>query len=411
MNDNEAIGQRGRFAFTCIFLSLFVSNFMTIGLGMMIPSICGELNISLQTAGIFGSITFFSQVVIALPVAAFATRVKPKHSMGLMLTCLSAGCLLHAFAQNTAMIIVGRVLFAVFANSLGAPIQMVKSTWTPVRKINSINAMQEVSATLGQLIGTAGITALICILSSWRKVVLALGLISTAVTVVWLIFYQDNKNRPVVLAAGDSIIASLKEALMHKEFWLLALGWTGTSLVWIAFTTFWPTYAAQYASMTSADIGYAIGMIPVGSLVATLVSVPLTNAIGYDKLMIWPWGILLPVFYIISLSTSDLSVLRIVFFMAGFGAFAFIPIAMGIPWKLPNISASGIATGISFIIMFANIGSGLAGVVVSALMVSLSLRGALTICAFSPLIWFAFTLFLPELGRKHQERLTDRVER
>lgn len=411
MSENETIGQRGRVAFACIFLSLFISNFMTIGLGMMIPSICGDLNISLQTAGIFGSITFFSQVVIAFPVAAFATRVKPKYSMGLMLACLSVGCLLHAFAQNTAMIIVGRVLFAVFANSLGAPIQMVKSTWVPVRKINSLNAIQEVSSTFGQVIGTAGITALISFLSSWREVVLVLGLISAAVTVIWLIFYQDNKKRPAELAAGDPIVTSLKEALRHKEFWLLALGWPGTSLVWIAFTTFWPTYAAQYASMTRTDIGSAIGMIPVGSLAATLGSVPLANAIGYDKLMIWPWGLLLPVFYIISLSTSDLAVLRIVFFLAGFGAFAFIPIAMGIPWKLPNISAPGIAMGISFIIMFANIGSGLAGVIVSALMASLSLKKALAICAFSPLIWFASTLFLPEFGRKHMERLATQAKR
>lgn len=411
MNENEAIGEKGRFAFVCIFLSLFISNFMMIGLGMLIPSICADLNISLQTAGIFGSITFFSQVAIAFPVAALATRVRPKYTMGLMFFCLTAGCLLHAFAQNTAMIIIGRVLFAVFANSLGAPIQMVKSTWVPLKKINSLNAIQEVSSTLGQVIGTAGITALICILSSWRKVVLALGILSAVVTVIWFVFYQDNKERPVVLAAGAPFFASVKDALKHREFWLLAIGWPGTTLVWIAFTTFWPSYAVQYASLAYADVGSAIGMIPIGSLVATLVSVPLANVIGYDKLMIWPWGILLPVFYLISLSTSDITILRIVFFLAGFGAFAFVPIAMGIPWKLSNISTRGIATGISFIIMCANIGGGLAGVAVGALMVSLSLKKALTICAFSPLLWLATSLFLPELGRKHQERLAARLER
>lgn len=56
--------------------------------------------------------------------------------------------------------------------------------------------------------------------------------------------------------------------------------------------------------------------------------------------------------------------------------------------------------GTAFILMIANIGGTLAGVVVNALMNAFSLKTALMICSFSPVLFFATTIFLPELGRK-----------
>lgn len=400
----EKIPGLGWFYLVNLFVALFVSNFMTIGLGMLIPSIREDLNISLEVAATFSNITFLTQVIIALPVAAFATRVRPKVSVAFILLCLTAGCLLHAFAVNVAMIILGRVLLAVFAGSMGGPIQMVKSTWVPTPRMTYINGLQEVGSTLGQVIGTAGVTALITLLSTWRSVILALGIASAIITVIWLMLYKDNAERPVVLSSGESVIAPLLQALKRKEFWLLAIGWPGTTLVWIAFTTFWPTYATEVAGIDLASAGVAVGMIPIGSFIAVLASPPLTNWIGRDKLMIWPWGLLIPVFYLIAMSTTNVFILCVVFFLAGFGAFAFVPVAMGIPWKLDNITAPVIAMGTSFVLMIANIGGTLAGVVVSAFMDMYDLRTALMICTCSPLLWFATTIFLPELGRKYQEK-------
>ena len=193
---------------------------------------------------------------------------------------------------------------------------------------------------------------------------------------------------------------TLDEALKRKEIWLLALGWPGTTLVWIAFTTYWPTYATEIAGLSISSAGLAIGMIPIGSLVACLVSPTITNAIGYDKAMICPWGILLCVFYFLAMNTASLILLCVFFFLAGFGAFAFVPIAMSVPWKIKGLSSGAIAMGTAFILMIANIGGTLAGVVVNALMNAFSLKTALMICSFSPVLFFATTIFLPELGRK-----------
>ena len=302
------------------------------------------------------------------------------------------------------MIIFGRILLAVFLGAYAGPISMVKGTWIPTEKIQSVNGFQEVSSTFGQVIGTAGVTALLTALSGWKNVMLFLGAIAAIVTIVWFVSYKDNPEKPVQLSSGGSVLAPLKEALSHKEIWLLAIGWPGTTLVWIAFTTYWPTYATEMAGMTLDAAGLAIGMIPIGSFVACLVSPALTKWIGYDKAMICPWGILLCLFYFLGMSTTNITVLCIMFFLAGFGAFAFVPIAMGVPWKLKGISTAAVAIGTTFILMIANIGGTLASVIVNALMDSVGLRMALQICCISPLLFFLTTIFLPELGRRYEER-------
>ena len=396
----ENISGFGWFTLILIFFGLFVGNFMNLGLGMLIPSIREDLGISLELAGYFSSISFITQVIIAIPVAILSTRLRPKSSITLILVCLTAACLMHAFATGAAMIIIGRILLAVFCGAYSGPISMVKSTWVPTSKIPFINGLQEVGSTLGQVIGTAAVSALIAICSGWKNVMLLLGIVAGVCTVVWLLCYKDNPERPVQLSTDSSILAPLAEALKRKEIWLLALGWPGTTLVWIAFTTYWPTYATEIAGMSISAAGLAIGMIPIGSLVACLVSPTITNAIGYDKAMICPWGILLCVFYFFAMNTASLPILCIFFFLAGFGAFAFVPIAMSVPWKIKGLSAGAIAMGTAFILMIANIGGTLAGVVVNALMNAFSLKTALMICSFSPVLFFATTIFLPELGRK-----------
>ena len=110
----ENISGFGWFTLILIFFGLFVGNFMNLGLGMLIPSIREDLGISLELAGYFSSISFVTQVIIAIPVAILSTRLRPKASIALILVCLTAACFLHAFATGAAMIIVGRILLAVF---------------------------------------------------------------------------------------------------------------------------------------------------------------------------------------------------------------------------------------------------------------------------------------------------------
>ena len=120
--------------------------------------------------------------------------------------------------------------------------------------------------------------------------------------------------------------------------------------------------------------------------------------------MLWPWGLILPVVYFLPVASSSVVVAAICFFIAGYGAYAFVPVAMTHLYKIPGISPAAIGTAISFILTLTSIGGTLAGTIVKSLYASMGLSGALKVCCLSPLLWFATTIFLPEYGRKAMEK-------
>jgi Na+/melibiose symporter-like transporter len=281
---------------------------------------------------------------------------------------------------------------------------IVKKNWIPISRMNTINGLDQFAGTAGQLLGTIGVTSLIVFFGNWQNMMLALAIILTVVTALWIILYKDNPANPVNLSKNDPVLEPFKEALKEKSVWLLSLGWPGTTLIWIAFTTFWPTFATESLGLTLSQAGIAVGMIPVGSLIACLVSPPLTNAIGYDKLMIWPWGIVLCFAYFFGTQTSNIILLSATFFLGGFASFAFVPPAFTILFKLKTLSTGGTSMGLSMIYTIANIGGALAGIVVGKLIGIMELKTALMWCCLSPMLFVCTTLFLPELGRKAMEK-------
>jgi len=153
-----------------------------------------------------------------------------------------------------------------------------------------------------------------------------------------------------------------------------------------------------------AQAGFILGLIPISSIVASVTAPKLAHWIGVDKLMMWPWGIILPFAYFLGLKTSSVPLLCITFIIAGYGAYAFVPIAMTLLYKIPGIKPATISVSISFILTLTSIGGTLAGIIVGQLSSSMGLYGSMAVCCLSPLLWLVTTIFLPEYGRKAMEK-------
>ena len=61
----------------------------------------------------------------------------------------------------------------------------------------------------------------------------------------------------------------MKEALKQKSFWLLAIGWPGTTLIWIAMFYYWPSYITEGAGLTMEKAGFVLSFIPIFSAIAS----------------------------------------------------------------------------------------------------------------------------------------------
>ena len=155
----------------------------------------------------------------------------------------------------------------------------------------------------------------------------------------------------------------------------------------------------------TAAVSYTHLLFPIASAIASFISPSITNKIGYDKLMIWPWGFILPVAYFGMLQTGNLPILCLCSLVAGFGAYAFVPIAFTTLYKLPNVQPRTVTLGISCILTMVGVGSSMGGTLAGILGESMGLYNAMAICCLSPLIFGILTLFLPERGRKYMEKM------
>ena len=331
----------------------------------------------------------------------FAARANPKYFLAIVYIMLGGSLILHGLANNVTGLYVGRIMMAAAGSGIMAPLALVKTNWIPKSRLGGLNGIENAVGTVGQYFALSVTVPLIGILGSWRSVLAIFGGIGVIIGVLWIVLFKENEAvGKIVPAQKKPFFQPIGEALKHRSVWLLGIGWPGTTLVWIAITTFWPTYAAEDLGISLEVSGVLLGLIPVGSIIGSLTAPTLADMIGVDKLMLWPWGLILPVMYFLPLVISNVPLIAVCFFIAGYGAYAFVPVAMTHVYKLPGISPAAIGGGISFILTLTSLGGTLAGVLVKAIYGSLGLAGALKVCCLSPLLWFATTIFLPEYGRK-----------
>ena len=402
MATKEKIPGRGMLLTSFGWIAILLSYFGTFALGLILPYMCEEMGLdSVSLGSSLSSLAFLVKVIVYIPLAMFAARANPKYFLAIVYIMLGGSLILHGLANNVTGLYVGRIMMAAAGSGIMAPLALVKTNWIPKSRLGGLNGIENAVGTVGQYFALSVTVPLIGILGSWRSVLAIFGGIGVIIGVLWIVLFKENEAvGKIVPAQKKPFFQPIGEALKHRSVWLLGIGWPGTTLVWIAITTFWPTYAAEDLGISLEVSGVLLGLIPVGSIIGSLTAPKLADMIGVDKLMLWPWGLILPVMYFLPLVISNVPLIAICFFIAGYGAYAFVPVAMTHVYKLPGISPAAIGGGISFILTLTSLGGTLAGVLVNALYGSLGLAGALKVCCLSPLLWFVTTIFLPEYGRK-----------
>ena len=402
----EKIPGRGMLLTSFGWIAMFLAYFGTFALGIILPFMCKDMGADAVSLGsTLSSVAFACKVVVYIPFALWAARANPKFFLAIVYIVLGASLVLHGLANNVPMLYVGRILMSCAGAGISAPLALVKTNWIPRSRLGGINGIENAVGTVGQYVALSVTAPLIALLGSWRTVLAVFGGIGIIVGALWILLFKENEAvGKIVPAEKKPFLEPLKEALKHRSVWLLGIGWPGTTLVWIAITTFWPTYASTELGINLATAGVLVGLIPIGSIIGSLTAPKLADWIGVDKLMLWPWGLILPVVYFLPVASSSVVVAAICFFIAGYGAYAFVPVAMTHLYKIPGISPAAIGTAISFILTLTSIGGTLAGTIVKSLYASMGLSGALKVCCLSPLLWFATTIFLPEYGRKAMEK-------
>jgi predicted MFS family arabinose efflux permease len=380
---------------------------VTFAIGTMLGSMIDDLGFGPAQAGYLSSIGWFLTALLNVPLTTLVTKYSPKLVLSITFFAIAASLFVQAVSSNYTMLLISRAVTVALGVGVVPALTILKQQWIPLTGMTKVNGVEAFMNPAGQMVATAVVPFLLVWLAGWRPVLTALGVITAVVGVLWLVLGRERETEEYKAAVAEEEASGspLRAAMKRKEIWLLAFGWPGTTLVWIAFFTFWPTFAVENLGLALTQAGPILSALPLGSMVASLVSPIICDKLGVEKPMIWIWGFILPLTYFAMLQTSNVALLTIFSFLTGFGAFAFVPPGLTLPYKLPGIKPREVAMGISIMMAIITAGGGLGPVIAGNIYESIGdLYMALAVCCLSPLTMGICGLFLPELGRKAMEK-------
>ncbi len=392
------IAKRGLLIISVAWFAGMLVNLAVFSLGMMLPDIMAELNFGLAEAGTLSSSSWVVKAIVTIPIALLVSKINPKRILMALYLIAGAGMVIQGTATSYSMLLIGRALVAGASAGVFVPLVPVKINWIPQEKMAQMNGVESFIGPVGQSIGTMAVTYFLALFNGWRNVMIALGIVAIVIAIVWMLIYKEREGAEFKRSDAP-VLAPLKEALSHKAVLMLTLSWPAVSIPWIAFFTFWPTFAVETFGFTMEQCGLVLGVYPIASAIAALISPFLASKLKKDKLMIWPWGFIMPVAFLGMLLVNNIVVLTIASAIAGFASYAFVPMAFTTMYRIPGISPRAVTMAVSCALTTVGLGGALGGMLAGSLGQSMGLYSALLICSFAPLIFGITTLFLPDYGR------------
>ena len=353
-------------------------------LGILLPSISADLDLSPSQQGLLGSASHWGNIALAIPLSWATSRLSPKWLTAATLT-MATGCLfLQSFAPVFFVLLVGRLLFGI-SNIAQMPARVLLTRqWFPPKEVILVNGLSNVL--FGLVVG-GGLVAAPVVLDltdgDWRMTLRVFGLYFAGITVLWTILGRERTNQAdqdVVMPQGLDVV---KGALGHRDLWIGGLGFVGSTLSFGAFLAFYPTLMLEEFGISLRLTG---GILALGVVVGGIGGMAIAWAAstsGRQGAFLQVLGVLMIGTNVGMVLTGSVPALFVLSFFNGV-AWAFFPILVTVPFHLPGIRPRELAVAFAFTMMMTSVGTSLGPLITGFLQEALDdLKMALFLISFT----------------------------
>ena len=351
-----------RYRWTVMVVWLFssVSSFMVLNtLGILLPAISADLDLSPSQQGLLGSASHWGNIALAIPLSWATSRLSPKWLTAATLL-MATGCLfLQSWAPVFIVLLAGRLLFGI-SNIAQMPARaLLTRQWFPPREVIYLNGLSNVL--FGLVVG-GGLVLAPVILDlmdgDWRATLRIFGLYLAGITLLWTFVGRERTNvadQDVVAERGLDV---LKGALGHRDLWIGGLGFAGATMSFGAFLAFYPTLMLEEfdISLRLSGVILALGVVVGG--VGGIGIAWAASTYGREGNYLQVLGILMIGTNLGMVLTGSVPALFVLSFFNGV-AWAFFPILVTVPFHLPGIRPRELAVAFAFTMMMTSVGTSL----------------------------------------------------
>ena len=351
-----------RYRWTVMVVWLFssVSSFMVLNtLGILLPAISADLDLSPSQQGLLGSASHWGNIALAIPLSWATSRLSPKWLTAATLL-VATGCLfLQSWAPVFIVLLAGRLMFGI-SNIAQMPARaLLTRQWFPPREVIYLNGLSNVL--FGLVVGGGLVLAPVILdltNGDWRATLRIFGLYFAGITLLWTLVGRERTNvadQDVVAEKGLDVV---KGALGHRDLWIGGLGFAGATMSFGAFLAFYPTLMLEEfdISLRLSGVILALGVV-VGGIGGIGIAWAASTH-GREGNYLQVLGILMIGTNLGMVLTGSVPALFVLSFFNGV-AWAFFPILVTVPFHLPGIRPRELAVAFAFTMMMTSVGTSL----------------------------------------------------
>ena len=316
-------------------------------IGILLPEISEELNLSPLAQGWLGSSVLIANLIFCIPVNLVTSRFRPWRTVTLLFLGVTGSALLQSWTPVLAALFVGRVGAGLFFTSTQSPRALLIQQWIPRHRISFTNGLA--FAGIDLIMGMAFLVTpqFQELAGGWRETFFIWSMILLGLTVVWLIVGGERVTEEYAARARSETSSPLNALRNYRQLWIMGLGMGASMGAQAGFQNFWPTLAEDNLSFERGFIGLALGATTFAAAPTDFLVNAIPGLIRRRTLVLSVCGIASVVSLTgLAYATST----PLVLFLAVLKglAFAYFPVLMIMVFLIPGIKPREIGIGMSF---------------------------------------------------------------
>jgi len=351
-----------RYRWTVMVVWLFssVSSFMVLNtLGILLPAISADLDLSPSQQGLLGSASHWGNIALAIPLSWATSRLSPKWLTAATLL-VATGCLfLQSWAPVFIVLLAGRLMFGI-SNIAQMPARaLLTRQWFPPREVIYLNGLSNVL--FGLVVGGGLVLAPVILEltnGDWRATLRVFGLYFAGITLLWTLVGRERTNVADQDVGAEKGLDVVKGALGHRDLWIGGLGFAGATMSFGAFLAFYPTLMLEEFDISLRLSGMILALGVVVGGIGGIGIAWAASTHGREGNYLQVLGILMICTNLGMVLTGSVPALFVLSFFNGV-AWAFFPILVTIPFHLPGIRPRELAVAFAFTMMMTSVGTSL----------------------------------------------------
>ncbi len=359
---------------------------ITFILGLLLPDISEDLDLSPSEQGWLGSSVLIGNLILAIPTNLWLSRYRPWRIASLSFLGIGVFTLVQAWSPVFAVLIIGRVGIGLAFIATQAPRALIIQQWTPRRQLTTTNGFVFSAMDLIEGVAFFLTPVILSWTGSWRETLYVWAGVAFFTAFFWIIFGRERETTEYQRRIRSQSSTPLLSIFRYPQLWIMGFGMGGAMLERTAFHVFWPTFAKDEIAISVSLAGSVLGIMSFVTAPTDLLVNIVPSFVRRQPLVLGVCSLAAMGSFIGLLYVESTALILLFAFIKG-ASFSFFPVLMIMVYHLPDIKPREVAIGVAFMQTSIWIGSAIGPVLVGTLQESTGdLRFALLVTTFTPLI-------------------------